>query len=426
MTDAPPLFARSVVAVVLLLIVTFVTWAAIAKVDEIARGDGKVIPVSKTQIIQATEPGVVQEIAIQVGQVVRKGQLLMRLDDTTSTSSLGESAAKARALKAKVVRLEIEEGGDFSVPFVCPPDIAKAAPQICDNEIRHLEARRTNFENKASVLKERLVQRVKELDESKSNIARLTDVVAVTQKEKDLIGPMAAKRLIAQTEQLRVDRELTEQKGQLALAREGLDRLAAAINEARLQVTELELQMRQEALAEKTQALAELSVVDETIRGATDRVARTDIRSPVDGVVNTLDINTLGSYVQAGSVVAGVVPTSDTLLVEARISPRDVAFVRRGQRALVKITAYDFSIYGGLEGEVSNVSADSLVDQDKGETYYQVYVATPKTELEKDGRKYAIMPGMITSVEIITGEKTVLNYLLKPVHKARTEALTER
>jgi adhesin transport system membrane fusion protein len=426
MTDAPPLFARSIVAVVLLLIVSFVAWAAIAKVDEIARGDGKVIPVSKTQVIQATEPGVVQEIAIQVGQVVRKGQLLMRLDDTTTTSSLGESEAKARALKAKIVRLAIEEGGDFSVPFACPPDIAKTAPQICDNEIRLLEARRTNFENKASVLKERLVQRVKELDESHSNIARLTEVVAVTQREKDLIGPMVAKRLVAQTDLLRVDRELTEQQGQIALAREGIDRLTAAINEARLQVTELELQMRQEALAEKTQALAELSVVDETIRGATDRVARTDIRSPVDGVVNTLDINTLGSYVQAGTVVAGVVPTSDTLLVEARISPRDVAFVRRGQRAVVKVTAYDFSIYGGLEGEVSNVSADSLVDQDTGETFYQVYVATPRTELEKDGRKYAIMPGMVTSVEIITGEKTILNYLLKPVHKARTEALTER
>lgn len=426
MTDAPPLFARSILVVVLLLIVSFVAWAAIAKVDEIARGDGKVIPVSKTQVIQATEPGVVQEIAIQVGQVVRKGQLLMRLDDTTTTSSLGESEAKARALKTKIVRLAIEEGGDFSKPFICPSDIEKVAPQICDNEIRLLEARRTNFENKASVLKERLVQRVKELDESNSNITRLTEVIAVTQREKDLISPMVAKRLVAQTDLLRVDRELTEQQGQLALAREGIDRLTAAINEARLQVTELELQMRQEALAEKTQALAELSVVDETIRGATDRVARTDIRSPVDGVVNTLDINTLGSYVQAGTVVAGVVPTADTLLVEARISPRDVAFVRRGQRAVVKLTAYDFSIYGGLEGEVSNVSADSLVDQDSGETFYQVYVATPKTDLEKDGRNYAIMPGMITSVEIITGEKTILNYLLKPVHKARTEALTER
>lgn len=426
MVDRPPLFARLVLAFVILFLGSFVGWAAIAEIDEIARGDGKVIPVSKTQIIQASEPGVVQEIAVQVGQIVRKGQLLMRLDDTTTTSSLGESAAKARALQAKIARLEIEERGDFSAPFACPQEIEQVAPLICENEVRLLNARRINLENKASVLNERLLQRRKELDEARANIARLNEVVGVLEREKDLIEPMVARRLVAQTDLIRIERDLSDQKGQLSLVEESIERLNAAINEARLQVDELGLQVRQEALMEKTQALAELSVVGETIRGATDRVARTDIRSPVDGVVNTLDINTIGAYVQPGSVVAGVVPTADTLLVEARISPRDVAFVRRGQPALVKVTAYDFSIYGGIDGEVANVSADSLVDQNSGETFYQVYVATPVSELEKDGRTHPIIPGMITSVEIITGEKTVLDYLLKPINKARSEALTER
>ena len=426
MMDRPPVFARLVLTLVMLLIGSFVGWAAIANVEEIARGDGKVIPVSKTQIIQATEAGVVDEIAVQVGQIVRKGQLLMRLDDTSTASSLGESTAKSRALRAKVARLEIEERGDLAAPFVCPEEIEGVAPLICDNEIRLLNARRINFENKASVLNERLLQRMKERDEAHTNITRLNEIIAVSQRERDLIGPMVARKLVAETELLRIDRDLTEQKGQLALVTESLDRLNAAINEARLQVTELDLQIRQEALMEKAQALAELSVIGETIRGATDRVARTDIRSPVDGIVNTLDINTMGAYVQPGTIVAGVVPTADTLLVEARISPRDVAFVRRGQPAIVKVTAYDFSIYGGIEGEVANVSADSLVDQNSGDTFYQVYVATPVAELEKDGRKFPIMPGMVTSVEIITGEKTVLDYLLKPINKARSEALTER
>lgn len=426
MTDKPPLFARLVLLIVILFIGTFVGWAAIAKVDEIARGDGKVIPVSKTQIIQASEAGVVQEIAVQVGQVVRRGELLMRLDDTTTTSTLGESAAKARALRAKIARLEIEEQGDLTAAYVCPEAIVKVAPVVCDNEVRLLNARRISIENKGSVLQARLRQRMKELDEAQANISRLNEVIAVAQREMDLIGPMVAKKLVAQTDQLRLDRELTDQRGQLALAMEGIERLNAAISEATLQVEELNLQVRQEALMEKTQALAELSIIDETIRGATDRVARTDIRSPVDGVVNTLDINTIGAYVQPGTVVAGVVPTADTLLVEARISPRDVAFVRRGQSAIVKVTAYDFSIYGGIDGEVSNVSADSLLDQNSGETFYQVQVATPVSELEKDGRKFPIIPGMITSVEIITGEKTVLDYLMKPINKARSEALTER
>lgn len=426
MTDKPPLFARLVLLFVVLFIATFVTWAAIARVDEIARGDGKVIPVSKTQIIQASEAGVVQEISVRLGQIVRKGELLMRLDDTTTTSTLGESAARARALKAKIARLEIEEKGDLTADFICPEEIAEVAPVVCENEVRLLEARRIAIDNKASVLQARLRQRVKEFDEAQANIERLNQVIAVAQREMDLVKPMVAKKLMAQTDLLRIDRELSDQRGQLALAIEGVERLDAAISEATLQVEELSLQVRQEALMEKTQALAELSVVDETIRGASDRVARTDIRSPVDGVVNTLDINTIGAYVQPGTVVAGIVPTADTLLVEARISPRDVAFVRPGQRALVKVTAYDFSIYGGLEGEVANISADSLLDQNTGETFYQVQVATPVSELEKDGRKYPIIPGMVTSVEIITGEKSVLDYLLKPINKARSEALTER
>ena len=167
-------------------------------------------------------------------------------------------------------------------------------------------------------------------------------------------------------------------------------------------------------------------MVDETIRGATDKVARTDIRSPVDGIVNTLDINTVGAFVQPGAVVAGIVPTSETLLVEARVSPRDVAFIRPGQDALIKVTAYDFSIFGGIEGKVSNITADSLVDQKTGEPYYQVRVATDKSTLTRDGKTYSIIPGMICSVDIKTGRKTILTYLMKPINKAREEAMSER
>jgi len=426
MSDKPPLYARLVLVFVMLLVGCFVGWASLAHVDEIARGDGKVIPVSKTQIVQASEAGVVQEIAVQVGQIVRRGQLLMRLDDTTTTSSLGESTARARALEAKIARLDVEELGDVTAQFICPDAIVRSAPAICENETRLLEARRANFRNRGLVLSERLLQRRRELDEAHANIRRIGELLVESEKEHELIAPMVARRLVAQTELLRIQRALVEQRGQLSLAEESIERIEAAVNEARIQADELVSTLRQEALMDKTQALAELSVIGETIRGASDRVARTDIRSPVDGIVNTLDINTIGAYVQPGSVVAGVVPTADTLLVEARISPRDVAFVRRGQAAMVKVTAYDFSIFGGLDGEVSNVSADSLVDQNSGETYYQVYVATPTAELERDGRKLPIMPGMVTSVEIITGEKTVLDYLLKPINKARAEALTER
>ncbi|MBZ9917119.1 MULTISPECIES: HlyD family type I secretion periplasmic adaptor subunit [unclassified Mesorhizobium] len=424
--DRPPLFASASIFIIGALFVSSVAWASFAEVDEIARGDGKVIPASKTQIIQASEPGVVQEIAVKIGQVVKKNDLIIRLDNTFNTSSLGEQQAKARALQTRIARLKFEQSGDLQGEFPCPAEIQKVAPEICENEQKLLVARRDNFEVKLSVLKSRLDQREKELDEATANSDRLTKNLVVSDQEAKLVEAMVKKGLMARTEQLRVEREQTELNGQLTLAGETTKKAKSAITEAQLQVDELGLQLQQEALSDLTQALADLSVVDETIRGATDKVARTDIRSPVDGIVNTLDINTVGAFVQPGAVVAGIVPTSETLLVEARVSPRDVAFIRPDQEALIKVTAYDFSIFGGIEGKVSNITADSLVDQKTGEPYYQVRVATDRSTLTRDGKTYSIIPGMICSVDIKTGRKTILTYLLKPINKAREEAMSER
>jgi adhesin transport system membrane fusion protein len=424
--DNPPFLARGILGLVALVIASFVAWAAIAKINEIARGEGKVIPVSKTQIIQSSEPGVVQQIAVVLGQVVRKGQLLVQLDNTTTTSTLGESVAKARALGAKVARLKLEEDGKYDVPYICPDDVLAVAKDVCANEAQLFAADRASYNNKLGVLQERVRQRENELSEAYANIDRLVQNIDGAQRQYDLIHPLAQKKLVAQTEVLKVERDLTDQQGQLKVYQESIDRLQAAVQEATLQLGDLALELRQQALTEKAQALAELSVVGETVRGASDRVKRTDIRSPVDGIVNTLEVNTIGAYVDPGRVIAGIVPTADVLLVEAKISPRDVAFIRRGQPAIVKVTAYDFSIFGGLDGIVENISADSLVEKEKGETYYLVQVKTDKSELERDGKSYPIIPGMVASVEIMTGSKTVLSYLMKPINKARTEALTER
>lgn len=424
--DRPPLLARICLISIAALIVFFLIWAAIAEVDEIARGEGKVIPISKTQVIQASEPGVVQEIAVKVGQIVKRGDLIVRLDDTATTSALGEVEAKSRALKAQIARLELEEAGDHKSPLVCPWAKDPVTDTICANEMRLLTARRGNFQNKLSVLRERRTQREKELDEALANITRLEETSELSKREHDLLAPLVERKLAAQTDFLRVQKELTDSRGQLASLKQSIVRLEAAVKESDLQVEELALQIAQEALAEKTKALSELSVIEETMRGASDRVNRTDLRSPVDGIVNTLDVNTIGSFVQSGATVAGVVPTADTLLIEARISPRDVAFVRVGQKALVKVSAYDFAVYGGLEGEVVNVSADSIFDEKAEETYYQVYVKTISSEIHHNGRVHAIFPGMVASCDIMTGKKTILSYLLKPVNKARTEALRER
>ncbi|WFU04862.1 HlyD family type I secretion periplasmic adaptor subunit (plasmid) [Rhizobium sp. CB3171] len=424
--DNPPLFARLILGICALMIAAFIAWAALADIDEIARGEGKVIPVSKTQIVQSSEPGIVQQINVNLGQIVHKGDLLVQLDNTTTQSTLGESVAKARALGAKVERLALEEAGTYDAQFVCPADILATAKDVCDNEEKLFEADRAAYQNKLNVLDQRLKQHQNELDEAHANIDRLTQNIVGAQKQYDLLKPLGEKKLVAETEILKVQRDLVDLQGQLKVYVESLDRLQAAVKEANLQVNDLGLQLRQQALTDKGQALSELSVVDETIRGASDRVKHTDIRSPVDGIVNTLEVNTIGAYVDAGKVIAGVVPTADNLLIEAKISPRDVAFVRLGQPAVIKISAYDFSIFGALDGAVVNVSADSLVDKDKNETYYLVRIKTDKSELERDGKRYPIIPGMVASAEIMTGRKAILAYLMKPINKARSEALTER
>ena len=424
--DTPPFMARMIVALVASLIVIFLAWAAIAEIDEIARGEGKVIPVSKTQIIQSSEAGVVETIAVQVGQVVRKGELIVQLNNTTTESSLGESVAKARAFGAKIARLALEEAGSYDAAFVCPEDVQTVASTVCENEERLFAANKASYLNKAGVLRERVRQRENELSEAQANIVRLEQNITQSTRQYDLMSPLAKKGLVAQTELIAIERELTDQRGQITVYQDRLERLRGAVEEARLQVEELALQLRQQALTEKAQTLAELSVIDETIRGATDRVSRTDIRSPVDGIVNTLEVNTIGAYVDPGTVVAGIVPTADTLLIEAKISPRDVAFITRGQKAIVKVTAYDFSIFGGLEGEVTNVSADSIVDKEKGETFYLVHVKTDESELIRGDKAYPIIPGMVATAEIMTGRKTILSYLMKPINKAQSVALTER
>ncbi|CAH0342859.1 HlyD family type I secretion periplasmic adaptor subunit [Rhizobium sp. CECT 9324] len=424
--DTPPFFARMLLGFVGLCVICFVAWAAFAEIDEIARGEGKVIPVSKTQIIQSSEAGIVQQIAVQVGQVVRKGELIVQLNNRTTESSLGESVAKARALGAKVARLELEEAGKYDTKFVCPQDVLEVAKAVCDNEEQLFAANKASYDNKLGVLQERVKQRQTELSEAHANVTRLEQNIAAANRQYELIKPLAKKGLVAQTELLTIERDLTDQQGQMHVYQESLERLEGAVEEARLQVGELALELRQQALTEKALSLSELSVTGETIRGASDRVERTDIRSPVDGIVNTLEVNTIGAYVDPGTVVAGIVPTADVLLIEARLSPRDVAFVRRGQPAIIKVTAYDFSIFGGLQGEVTNVSADSIVEKEKGETYYLVQVKTESSELQRDGKAYPIIPGMVASVEIMTGRKTVLSYLMKPINKARSVALTER
>jgi adhesin transport system membrane fusion protein len=424
--DRPPRAWTQIIVLVVGVVLAFLLWANWAEVDQISRAEGKVIPSGKSQIVQSAEPGVVTDILVRSGEQVSAGQLLIRLDDTNTASSAGEVEARVLALSAQVERLRVESSGQGLSDFTCPANVNAAAPAVCGAERDLLESRLQSRESTAGVLRQRVEQRQRELNELAVNKARLQSNLEIAQERLALVEPMAERGLTARTDLLALRAEVGDLSGQIAAAEESSARLAAALLEAQLQVQQADQQFRQEALSELTLRRAELASAEQQLLGAADRVSRTEIRSPVDGIVNAIDITTIGAVVSAGARLMDIVPKSDFLLVEARLKPSDVAFVIPGQAARIQFTAYDFSVYGGLQGVVDTVSADSLVDEQTRETYYLVTVRAEKTILAYRDQELAILPGMVTSVDIITGKHSILQYLLKPINKVQQEALIER
>jgi adhesin transport system membrane fusion protein len=404
-------------------VLLFLIWATFTRVDEVTRGQGRVIPSSKVQVIQAAEPTTVKEILVRSGQRVRKGQLLVRLDDTQSSSELGQIAAESRSLQARADRLGREGAGQGTNCAVGPDG---SVPVECRDESALQQVRQSALRSRLSAKSAEAEQHRREYSEAQATANSLQGSVALAQKQVDLLAPLAEKSIVPQTELLQARRELVDAQGRLAAAREAGSRALAAVQQAQAESSEAGFQFRQDALNERSQLSGKLAVNTESLRGAEGRVQRTEIRSPVDGVVNDVQINTIGGFVQAGQKIMQVVPLGDNLLVEARVKPSDIAFIKNNDRAVVKVTAYDFSIYGGLAGKVVQISADSIYDEATREAYFTVVVQTDRSYLLSGGRQLPITPGMICDAEILTGRKSILAYLLKPVMKARADALRER
>ena len=424
--DRPPAAGGHIIKIVGFLIVVFLAWAGLTTLEEVTRGDGRIIPSSKMQVIQSAEPGVVREILVREGQRVEKGDILARLDSTLTSSGLGELTSRAFALEATTARLRIEYERGFDAAYVCPAEVAKAVPNVCADEQSLRTARRLTLQSQLRVLTERIEAKKRELSSAQASLESTGRSLMLARDEMALISPLAKSQVVAATDLLRTRRDVSELEGRQSNDQDALARIHAELREADLQLEGQSIHFRQEALAELTQKQAELAVVRESMRAAADRVNNTDIRSPVGGIVNSLYVNTVGGFVNAGTRVMDIVPIEDQLLVEAKVRPQDIAFIHPRQRATVKVTAYDFSVYGGLEGSVEQVSASSVYDEASKETFYTVLVKTEKSTLAHNGIENPILPGMITTVDILTGEKSVLNYLLKPINKARAEALRER
>lgn len=408
------------------LLVAAILWANWARIEEVTRGEGKVIPSSKTQLVQSLEGGIVKDIMVRDGDHVKKGEVLVRIDDTGFASNFGELRAKQVAFQIQLERLKYESSDNLEAGFLVPDDLIKAAPAVAASELDLHKARQANLESQLGILTERVEQRQRELSELSATLNKLTTDLGLANDELDIKKPLAERGIVAKTDLIRLQREVASLEGQIRIAQESKPKLEAAIREAVGAVEQQRKKFREDARLELSQKEAELSVIEETIKAARDRVVRADIKSPVDGIINKVNTNTIGGVVQAGQTLMEIVPIEDSLFVEAKIRPSDIAFVHPRQPAVVKITAYDFSIYGGLEGEVERISADSVYDDVTRESYYLVTVKTLGNQLKGKQESLPIIPGMVASVDILTGEKSVLQYLLKPINKARYEALTER
>ena len=411
--------AQTIVRVALLVVVVLIVWAALARVDEVTRGEARVISSRQLQIVQSLDGGVVVEILVKEGQVVEAGQLLLRVDETRATSGVRESAAQGVALRARTARLRaLAEDKPFQPPLASTDEEQRTV----EEERRLYAARLSELQAQLSINRQQLSQRQQELNEMQARRNAAQRGLELAQQELTQTRPLLATGAVSQVEILRLERDVTRNRGDAEQATAQIARVRAAIGESQRKAQETELVFRGEARRDLAEAMGKLNALNEGAVALADRVSKAQVKSPVRGRVQRLLANTVGGVVQPGKDIVEIVPLDDTLVLEARVAPKDIAFIRPGQAATVKFTAYDFSIYGGLEAKVENISPDTVVDE-RGNAFYLVRVRTDRASFND---KLPIIPGMTAEVDVLTGKKSVLSYLLKPLLKVQAYALRER
>ena len=414
-----PLRARGLLRLAALVLVLLIVWAAFAQIDEVTRGEARVVPTSQVQIIQSVDGGVVEELLVREGQVVEAGQLLLRVDPTRFISTLLESRAGQLALQAKALRLTALTRGTAFKP---PADLLREAPDVVAQEQRLYDSRLAEINAQVFIARNQLTQRQQELNEVRARREQAARTLELMTREINATRPMVATGAVSEIEVMRLDREAANLRGNREQATAQIARVESAILEATRKIEEVQLSSRNQMSAELSETMSRLASLSQGGLALQDKVKHADIKSPVRGTIKRLLVNTVGAVVQPGKEVVEVVPLDEVLILEVQIAPKDIGFLRPAQVATVKFTAYDFSIFGGLEAEVITIGADSVIDE-KGNAFYHIRVRTRKPNL---GPNLPIIPGMVAQVDILTGKKTVLSYLLKPVLRAKANAMTER
>ncbi len=414
-----PLRARVLMYSLAGVIVLGIVWSALVQVDEITRGDAKVIPARQLQVLQSLDGGIVSQILVKEGDMVTEGQILLQVDSTRFESTVRENRSQYLSLLAKAARLRAL--GE-NKPFVPPPEAVAGDPRTVDEERRLYETATSELQTQLTIARQQLAQRSQELNEATTKKRQAAQSYESTARELAVTKPLLASGAVSEVELLRLQRDVDRFKAEGEIAGSQIARVQAGISESTRKVQEVELTYRNTASKEYSETMARLNSLLQSGTGLADRVKQSALRSPVKGTIKRLLVNTVGGVVQPGRDVVEIVPLEGRLLLEAKVAPRDIAFLKPGQRAIVKFTAYDFSVYGGLNASLEHIGADSVTD-DRGNVFYTVRVATDQATLAGN---LPIIPGMVAEVDIITGKKTILSYLLKPVLRAKSAAMTER
>ncbi len=417
--EQSPLRLRGLLYLLMLIVIALVAWAYYAKVDEVTRGEARVIPAQQVQIIQSQDGGLVKEIHIKEGDVVEKDQLLISLDQTRTGSQLRESRAELLALLVKAERLTAVANGTLFTPS---EKLSKQVPTIVQQEQQLFTSNMNRLETIKTIANEQLNQRRQEVDELQARRNQLTESLKLAKRELEVTRPLVNTGAVSEVELLRLQRDVNQFRGELEQAKSQIQRSKYAITESENNLRDVELSFFNEIQEELARTTARVNALTKTDSALTDRVNQTQIYSPVAGTVKQLYFNTRGGVISPGQEIAEIVPLDDRMLLEVKIQPRDIAFLRPGQETVVKFTAYDFVIYGGLKGVVDQIGADSIIDEE-GNAFYNVTVRTTESFNRDD---MPIIPGMVAEVDVLTGKKSVLNYLAKPILRAKQYALTER
>ena len=421
MLQSSPKKVRLVIFFWAISLTLFVGWMALAEIDEIVRGSGEVIPRGDNKVVQNLEGGIVQEIVIHEGDSVKKGDILLKIDNQKSLSSYESNKVSSRALEAKILRLRAEAENH---PFVVNDETQKKIPFLIKNEMSLYKSDMQRLHAALKIVKQQQYQKEQEYEESRQRLEVLQEDIRLINEEVAIMEPLVKQGIKSQYDFLKLQREKNAIVKELQGIKLSLPRLQSAVLEAKTKVDQTMLEHQIKAKEQLNEALAKYKALMANDEALSDQVKRTIVTSPIDGIVQKLYVHTVGGVVRPGADLIEIVPSHDSLLVEVKVKPSDIAFIYKGQKAKVKFSAYDFAIYGALDGEVESISPDSIQDE-KGVTYFKIRIKTKKSYLQRNKKRLKIIPGMTVTVDIITGKKTILDYILKPILKTKQYSFSE-